>query len=364
MMHNVKIKNPFKLPLIFLLLALFITGCPEDKMAKSDDNEQKTNKSAENQQISQNNAASEKAVFAAGCFWGVQAAFDDVNGVKSTAAGYTGGHTINPTYAQVCTDKTGHAEAILIEYDPNQVTYQKLLDTFFSIHDLTTLNRQGPDVGSQYRSAIFYLNEKQKIAARTTVENLQKSGKFKNPIVTEITPASAFYPAEQYHQRYLFKRGLATCHLPMANTDSVYVKPTEKQLREKLTPLQYEVTQNKATEVPFTGKFDKFFQGGTYKCIVCGNELFTSELKFDSGCGWPAFYEAASDNNIKTERDTSYGMVRTEVVCSKCGAHLGHLFNDAPQTPTGLRYCINSTSLDFEKQKAEQKAEPNSPGAH
>jgi len=153
----------------------------------------------------------EKATFAAGCFWGIEAAFRQVKGVLSTAVGYTGGTTENPTYRDVCTHRTGHAEAVLVEFDPSVVPYDELLDVFWSIHDPTTLNRQGPDFGSQYRSAIFYHNEEQKAAAVASKERLEKSGKYRNSIVTEITPASEFYMAEEYHQQYLEKRGLASC---------------------------------------------------------------------------------------------------------------------------------------------------------
>ena len=153
----------------------------------------------------------EKAIFAAGCFWGVEASFRGVDGVVSTAVGYTGGTTKNPTYEEVCTDKTGHAEAVLVEFDPETVSYNELLEHFWSIHDPTTLNRQGPDFGSQYRSAIFCLDETQKALATASKTKLQESGKYKSDIVTEITPASEFYMAEDYHQQYYEKRGLAGC---------------------------------------------------------------------------------------------------------------------------------------------------------
>ena len=155
----------------------------------------------------------EKATFAAGCFWGVEADFRDVKGVLKTTVGYTGGHFANPTYKDVCSDKTGHAEAVLVEFDPTIVSYEKLLDVFWSIHDPTTLNRQGPDRGSQYRSAIFYHNDAQKAAATASWEALAKSGKHKRPIVTEVTPADVFWPAEAYHQQYLEKRGLRSCRI-------------------------------------------------------------------------------------------------------------------------------------------------------
>ena len=153
----------------------------------------------------------EKATFAAGCFWGIEEEFRKVKGVKSNVVGYTGGTTKNPTYEDVCTDKTGHAEVMRVEYDPAEISYEELLEVFWKIHNPTTLNRQGPDVGTQYRSAIFYHNEVQKKTALKSKEKLEKSGNYKNPIVTEIVPAKKFYRAEEYHQKYLEKNGLAKC---------------------------------------------------------------------------------------------------------------------------------------------------------
>ena len=155
----------------------------------------------------------EKATFGAGCFWGVEATFRSIPGVISTLVGYCGGKTDNPTYQDVCTDTTGHAEVVEITFDPAQLTYEQLLDTFWKLHDPTTPNRQGPDVGSQYRSVIFFHSPAQETAARASKERLDKSGKFRNPVVTQIVPAVPFYKAEDYHQRYLEKRGLASCHI-------------------------------------------------------------------------------------------------------------------------------------------------------
>jgi len=155
----------------------------------------------------------DKAIFAAGCFWGVEAAFRKVKGVANTTVGYTGGHTKHPSYKDVCTATTGHAEAVLVEYDPEQVSYDQLLEFFFAFHDPTTLNRQGPDYGHQYRSAIFYRDDQQRDKSITIKEKLDKEGRFKNPIVTEITQASEFYRAEEYHQQYFEKKGiLGGCH--------------------------------------------------------------------------------------------------------------------------------------------------------
>lgn len=157
----------------------------------------------------------EKATFAAGCFWGVEAAFRQIPGVLSTTVGYTGGKTANPTYQAVCSDTTGHAEAVQIEFDPGQVSYEHLLSVFWQLHDPTTLNRQGPDVGSQYRSAVFYHTPRQQTQAEAAKAALQQSGRYVRPVVTEVVPATEFYPAEDYHQQYFEKRGLApTCHLP------------------------------------------------------------------------------------------------------------------------------------------------------
>jgi len=153
----------------------------------------------------------EKATFAAGCFWGVEAAFRQIQGVKSTTVGYSGGSFPNPTYQEVCTGRTGHAEVVHLEYDPAQVSYQELLDVFWTIHDPTTLNRQGPDIGTQYRSAILFHSPEQEAAARTSKQKLEASGRYPRPIVTEIAPASEFYRAEEYHQQYLEKRGQAHC---------------------------------------------------------------------------------------------------------------------------------------------------------
>jgi peptide-methionine (S)-S-oxide reductase len=155
----------------------------------------------------------EKATFGAGCFWGVEAAFQQLKGVTSTAVGYSGGTYANPTYKDVCSDRTGHAEVVHVEYDPTQISYDDLLKVFWENHDPTQANRQGPDVGSQYRSAIFFHTPEQEATARASKEALQASGRFRRPIVTEITPASEFWRAEEYHQRYLEKRGMASCHV-------------------------------------------------------------------------------------------------------------------------------------------------------
>lgn len=295
------------------------------------------------------------AIFAAGCFWGVQAAFDAVPGVWSTRVGYTGGSAVNPSYEQVCRGNTGHAEAVEIAYDPEQVSYDELLDVFFSIHNPTTRDRQGPDIGHQYRSAIFYLNAGQKEAAVAKILELNRSGKFPAPIVTEIVPAKTFYPAEDYHQDYLKKQGLKTCGSNDMRMEEEEEEETddEQEWKKKLTPLQYDVLRRKGTERPFTGRYYRFDEDGTYSCAACGNPIFMSQDKFDSGCGWPSF-DKAIPGHVKFTPDFSHGMERIEVTCARCGSHLGHVFEDGP-TETGDRFCINSAAMDFTPEKDTTK---------
>lgn len=295
------------------------------------------------------------AIFAAGCFWGVQAAFDAVPGVWSTRVGYTGGSAVNPSYEQVCRGNTGHAEAVEIAYDPEQVSYDELLDVFFSIHNPTTRDRQGPDIGHQYRSAVFYLNAGQKEAAVAKILELNRSGKFPAPIVTEIVPAKTFYPAEDYHQDYLKKQGLKTCGSNDMRMEEEEEEETdnEQEWKRKLTPLQYDVLRRKGTERPFTGRYYRFDEDGTYSCAACGNPIFMSQDKFDSGCGWLSF-DKAIPGHVKFTPDFSHGMERIEVTCARCGSHLGHVFEDGP-TETGDRFCINSAAMDFTPEKDTAK---------
>ena len=297
------------------------------------------------------------AIFAAGCFWGVQAAFDAVPGVWSTRVGYTGGSAVNPSYEQVCRGNTGHAEAVEIAYDPEQVSYDKLLDVFFSIHNPTTRDRQGPDIGHQYRSAVFYLNAEQKEAAVAKILELNRSGKFPAPIVTEIAPAKTFYPAEDYHQDYLKKQGLKTCgtnDMRMEEEEEEEEETdNEQEWKRKLTPLQYDVLRRKGTDRPFPGRYYRFSEDGTYSCAACGNPIFMSQDKFDSGCGWPSF-DKAIPGHVKFTPDFSHGLERIEVTCARCGSHLGHVFEDGP-TETGDRFCINSAAMNFTPEKDTAK---------
>ncbi len=284
-----------------------------------------------------------QAIFAAGCFWGVQAVFDSTPGVTSTEVGYIGGTTADPTYQQVCTDQTGHAEAVRVTYNPAQISYETLLDVFFSLHDPTTLNRQGADIGTQYRSAVFYQTPEQQAAALQKITALEQARIYKNPIVTEVVPAAKFYPAEEYHQKYFAKQGQAhNCGL---QRPQIYFSDAE--WKQRLSSEQYRILRQKGTEAPFSGQYLKVSADGTFVCAACGNPIFATVDKFESGCGWPSFDKALPDS-VRLQPDFSHGMTRTEVVCGRCGSHLGHLFADGP-TATGMRFCINSAALNFKK---------------
>lgn len=300
----------------------------------------------------------ETAVFAAGCFWGVEEHFRKIPGVLETRVGFTGGTVPNPRYDDTHDGHTGHAESVEIKFDPKRVSYENLLDHFFKMHDPTTLNRQGGDVGTQYRSAIYYQNEEQKKLAEAFKQKVEKSNAWKSPITTEITKASTFYPSEEEHQKYLVKHpGAYDNHylrklsfdVPASRSSwdpKAFKKPTQEELRKKLTPLQFEVTQKEGTEPPYKNEFFKNKDEGIYVDIVSGEPLFSSLDKFDSGTGWPSFTKPLAKDFVTKKSDHLLGVTRTEVRSKLADSHLGHVFDDGP-APTGLRFCMNSASLRF-----------------
>ncbi|WP_190287538.1 peptide-methionine (S)-S-oxide reductase MsrA [Paenibacillus darwinianus] len=294
----------------------------------------------------------ELATFAGGCFWCMVTPFDRMPGVTKVTSGYTGGHVENPTYEQVCSEMTGHAEAVQIEFDPRVISYEKLLGVFWQQIDPTDSEGQFFDKGQSYRTAVFYHSDEQKLAAQASKAALQASGRFDKPIVTAIVPAGPFYEAEEYHQDYYKKNALRYKMYRKGSGRDAFIRnhwgmrKDETTLRQRLTPLQYEVTQNNATEPPFRNEYWDHKGEGLYVDIVSGEPLFSSKDKFDSSCGWPSFTKPLADAAVKEETDLTHGMVRTEVRSGQGDSHLGHVFNDGPG-PDGLRYCINSAAIRF-----------------
>lgn len=295
----------------------------------------------------------ELATFAGGCFWCMVQPFEELPGIIKVVSGYTGGHTENPTYEEVCQDTTGHYEAVQITYNPSIFPYKKLLDIYWRQIDPTDPGGQFNDRGDSYRTAIFYHSEEQKKLAEQSKDELAKSGRFSKPIVTAILPAQVFYPAEEYHQEYHKKNSLRYKLYRMGSGRDEFIKKhwrdpaRDEELRKRLTPLQYEVTQNNGTEPPFRNEYYNNTREGIYVDIVSGEPLFSSLDQYDSGCGWPSFTKPLSKHAIKEELDLSHNMVRTEVRSRLADSHLGHVFEDGPIEHGGLRYCINSAALRF-----------------
>jgi len=320
------------------------------------------------------------AVFAGGCFWGVEGVFESLKGVRSAVSGYSGGHKEYPTYEEVSSGDTGHAESVEVTYDPSIISYPTLLKVFFSvIQDPTELNYQGPDHGTQYRSAIFFKTAQQQADAQAYIDALTKTKVFSRPIVTEVTKFQAFWPAEDYHQHFLQNNrsypyivafdlpklhrlaslwpelvassaSRTTWHgLPVYTPDQVIAFPVVKsaaQWRSQLSPLAYDVLRKQGTELPGSGPLLGEHRKGIFYSAATGEPLFRSQDKFESGTGWPSFTQPISQSAVVLRLDNSMGMERVEVEDSASGSHLGHVFDDGP-APTGLRYCMNSASLLF-----------------
>jgi peptide methionine sulfoxide reductase msrA/msrB len=310
--------------------------------------------SADSSELIPDDAA--RATFAGGCFWCMEAAFEQLDGVDTVTSGYTGGTEQEPTYEQVASGRTGHAEAVEVRYDPERIVYDELLAVFWRHIDPTDDGGQFADRGPQYRTAIFYHDDEQRAQAEASRDALAASGRFDAPIVTDIVAAGPFYPAEDYHQDY-YRRNPG-CYesyhwasgrgpfLERVWADERIAAKTHDDLRERLTPLQFHVTQENGTERPFDNAYWDNKRAGIYVDVVSGEPLFSSTDKYESGTGWPSFTRPLEPDNIVEREDRTLLMPRTEVRSAGADSHLGHVFPDGPE-PAGLRYCINSAALRF-----------------
>jgi peptide methionine sulfoxide reductase msrA/msrB len=291
--------------------------------------------------------------FAGGCFWGVEEYFQRLDGVIDAVSGYANGNTENPTYREVIYNGTGHAETVMVTYDESVISVETLIGYFLKIIDPTSVDKQGNDIGNQYRTGIYYIRETDEAVISNLLDLEQL--KFKKPIVVENVPLDNFYEAEEYHQDYLQKNPNGYCHVDFGHLEEEvvfidpnnYPKPSDEVLKEKLTDIQYKVTQENATERAFSNEYFDNKEPGLYVDVATGEPLFSSRDKFDSGCGWPSFTKPIVEEVVHYESDESFNMVRTEVRSRTGDSHLGHVFEDGPVDKGGLRYCINSASIKF-----------------
>jgi len=294
---------------------------------------------------------------AGGCFWGTEKYFSNIPGVLSTEVGYANGNTDNPTYEEVCYSNVGHAETVKVEYDDKKIGLSFILKLYYDVINPVSIDRQGGDKGIQYRTGIYFTDDRDEEVIRESINELQKN--YKEKIAIEVMHLVNYYKAEEYHQGYLDKNPNGYCHI---NLDLAYegvermdlfiekdkyTKPSEDEIRKKLSKDQYEITQNGMTERPFSNEYNSLEDKGIYVDIVTGEPLFSSQDKYDAGCGWPSFTKPIDMSSIIEKADNSLGMKRVEVKSQIGDSHLGHLFTDGPKDAGGMRYCINGDSLRF-----------------
>ncbi|MCR2822827.1 peptide-methionine (R)-S-oxide reductase MsrB [Lederbergia panacisoli] len=290
--------------------------------------------------------------FAGGCFWGVEAYFARIYGVKNASSGYANGNGKDPKYEDVIKGDRKFAETVHVEYDPEKVTLSELLTYFFKVVDPTSINQQGNDRGIQYRSGIYFEDKNDEAIIIASIEKEQE--KYDEKIVTEALPLENFFLAEDYHQDYLDKNPDGYCHIDLSILDEdvdvdvqSYIRPSDEEIKEKLTPEQYQVALLDDTERAFANEYWNTYEPGIYVDIVTGEPLFSSRDKYDSDCGWPSFTKPISRKVVIYNDDNRFMMDRTEIRSRIGDIHLGHVFDDGPEEEGGLRYCVNSASLRF-----------------
>jgi peptide methionine sulfoxide reductase msrA/msrB len=309
---------------------------------------------AEDQPAAWKPQAGNKVIYlAGGCFWGLEKLMRSLPGVAKVTAGYANGSLESPTYREVCGGSTGHRETVRVEYDPTQISLDALLFAFFRVIDPTVENAQGHDVGAQYQSGVYYTEaESRQTVARIALIERERAAQFK----VEIKPLDCFYAAEEYHQQYLDKNPGGYCNIPLDNIARLakmivdpgqYPRPDREQLRQKLSPLEFSVTQEADTEPPFDNPFWQHFERGIYVDIASGEPLFSSRDKYRCSCGWPGFSAPIDENAIIYLEDNTLSRRRTEVRSRAANSHLGHIFSNDPESPNGVRYCIDSAALRF-----------------
>ena len=295
---------------------------------------------------------------AGGCFWGLEEYFSRIEGVKKTTVGYANGQVESTNYQLI--HQTDHAETVHLIYDEKRVSLREILLYYFRVIDPLSVNKQGNDVGRQYRTGVYYTDEGDKAVIEQVFAEQEKQ--LGRKIAVELEPLRHYVLAEDYHQDYLKKNPGGYCHInvndayqPLVDPGQ-YEKPTDAELKEQLTQEQYQVTQHSATERPFHNAYNATFEEGIYVDVTTGEPLFFAGDKFESGCGWPSFSRPIAREVLRYYEDKSHGMERIEVRSRSGNAHLGHVFTDGPESAGGLRYCINSAALRFipkEKMEAE-----------
>lgn len=363
---------------VFLICAIFLVACSNKSKNKSkdngnisstneeigkkideiiDSNNKKNLKEMENQKDMDKEKENyskddlKKIYLAGGCFWGVEEYMQRIYGVYDAVSGYANGKVNNPTYKTVSSGKSGYAETVEVTYDSKKIKLEDLLNHYFKIIDPTSLNKQGNDRGSQYRTGIYYVDDSDKEVI-DKVMNFQAK-KYSEKIVVENMKLKNFTVAEDYHQDYLRKNPNGYCHIDLSKAGEVvidpakYPKPSDDDLKRKLTDIQYRVTQKNETESSFSNEYWDNKEKGIYVDVATGEPLFSSSDKFDSGCGWPSFSKPIAKDVVTYREDKSYNMNRTEVRSRSGDSHLGHVFNDGPEELGGLRFCINSASIKF-----------------